>query len=135
MMQKHKIFELPFPSTACTDSPRLHQNTDLLLPMEFDDNGVTRSACLRFVKTRAFRFRAEIHCHSSSLWHIEDVYDTVCEVQGSDWVQELRSDSVPAWRDRWVMRHFIIYVDSYGCLEVVAESVVLDDASKKPNGI
>jgi len=131
MMQKLKILELPSPSTACISYPTLSEGGDLLLSMDFDDECAAQSACLRFVKARAFRKRAEIYC---TAWHVTDTYDTVCEVQESDWVQELRSDSVPEWRDRWVMRHFIIYVDSYGCLEVVAESVVLDDASKNAGG-
>jgi hypothetical protein len=50
-------------------------------------------------------------------------------VQGSDWVRELRSDSVPEWRDQWIMRHFMIYIDSFGCLEVVAEAVVHEDST------
>jgi hypothetical protein len=45
-----------------------------------------------------------------------------------------RNDAVPEWRDHRVMRHFIIYVDSFGCLEVVAESAVLDDAGDKNSG-
>jgi len=100
---------------------------DLLLSMDFDHECVAQSARLRFVKTRAHRHRAEIHC---TVWHVADAYDTVCEVQESDWVQELLSDSVPEWRDYWVMRHFIIYVDSYGCLEFAAESAVPDDCAK-----
>ena len=128
MMQKLKILELPSPSTACISDPMMSFEVgDLLLSMDFDYECATRSARLRFVKPRAFRKRAEIYC---TVWHVKDVYDTVCEVQGSDWVQELCADSVPEWRDKWVMRHFMIYVDSYGCLEVVAESVVLDDGSK-----
>ena len=75
--------------------------------------------------------RAEIYCTS---WHVVDTFDTVCEVEGSDWVQELRSTSVPEWRDRWVMRHFMIYVDSFGCIEVVAESVSLDDSVRNHCG-
>jgi hypothetical protein len=99
--------------------------------MDFDDEGQRRSACLRFVKQRAFRKRAEIYC---TRWHVEGVYDTVCEVQPSDWVEELRAAAVPEWRDQWVMRHFMIYVDGFGCLEVVAESVVLDDDDAKNSG-
>jgi hypothetical protein len=33
-----------------------------------------------------------------------------------------------------VMRHFIIYVESFGCLEVVAESGMLDDGAKNSGG-
>ena len=104
---------------------------DLLVSMDFDDAGQRRPACLRFVKQRAFRKRSETYCTS---WHVEDTFDTVCEVQESDWVQELCMAAQPEWRDRWVMRHFIIYVDSFGCLEVVAESASLDDTTKNPGG-
>lgn len=41
---------------------------------------------------------------------------------------------VPEWRDYWVMRHFMIYVDSFGCIEVVAESAVLDDEGVEYSG-
>jgi hypothetical protein len=32
------------------------------------------------------------------------------------------------------MRHFMIYVDSFGCLEVIAESAALVDDSVKNSG-
>lgn len=124
MMQKQKILELPCPSTAVIGGPTLcTDGGDLLLSMDFDDEGRKRSACLRFARQRAFRKRSETYCTE---WHVTDTYDTVCEVQPSDWVKELRAASVPEWRDHWVMHHFIIYVDSFGCLEVVAESAALD---------
>lgn len=131
MMHKLKILELPFPSTALIGSPVLRTEAgSLLLSMGFDDDGHERLALLRFVKQRAFRKRSEIYC---TAWHVADTFDTVCEVQGADWVQELRSASVPELRDQWVMRHFMIYIDSFGCLEVVAESVdlVLDSDTPK----
>lgn len=123
-MQKVAILTLPYPSTAAIRDPILRTDgSDLLLSMEFDDDGQIRSADLRFVKQRAFRKRAESHC---AAWHVADAYDTLCEVRESDWVRELRSASTPIWRDYWVMRHFIIYVDSFGCLEVAAESAALE---------
>lgn len=132
MMHKLKVLELPLPSTALICDPILSTDGgDLLLSMDFDDDGARRSSRLRFVKQRAFRKRAEAYC---TAWHVIDAFDTVCEVQGSDWVQELRSASAPEWRDRWIMRHFMIYVDSFGCLEVVAESAILDDSAKNSGG-
>lgn len=123
MMHKLKILELPFSSTALICSPILRtEGGSLLLSMDFDDDGQERSALLRFVKQRAFRKRSEIYC---TAWHVADAFDSVCEVQSADWVQELQSASVPELRNQWVMRHFMIYVDSFGCLEVVAESVEL----------
>jgi hypothetical protein len=52
----------------------------------------------------------------------------------SDWVAELRSDAVPEWRDRWVLRHFTVYLDGFGCLEVIAESAALDERGLKKSG-
>ena len=131
-MNKQELFALPFPSTAVVRGPVLcTDGSDLLLSMDFDDDGQKRPANLRFVKQRAFRKRSEIYCTG---WHVNNTYDTICEVQGSDWVAELRDEAVPEWRDRWVMRHFMIYVDSFGCLEVIAESVALDGESAKNSG-
>ena len=125
MQKKKKLLVLPFPSTAFIRDPVLCTDEgDLLLSMDFDDVGQQRSVRLRFIKQRAFRKRSEIYCTE---WHVNDTYDTVCEVQKSDWVDELRAASVPEWRDKWVMRHFMIYVDSFGCVEVVAKTAVLDN--------
>lgn len=132
MMHKQKILELPLPSTALLRSPTLQTDGgELLLSMEFGDDGQKRSARLRFIKQRALRTRAEIHC---TPWHVTNTFDTLCEVQDSTWVQELRFDSVPEWRDRWILRHYIIYLDSFGCLEVICESASLDDSSKNAGG-
>lgn len=131
-MLKIKVLDLPFPSTAVIQGPTLYTDGgDLLLSMDFDDEGRRRSARLRFVKQRAFRKRSETYC---TAWHVTDDYDTVCEVQRSDWVQELRSASVPEWRDQWIMRHFMIYLDGFGCLEVVAELATLDNGARNSGG-
>jgi hypothetical protein len=131
-MKKKQILVLPFASTAIINEPSLcTDGSDLLLAMDFDDDGQMRSVRLRFVRQRAFRKRSEGHCTD---WHVVDAFDTVCEVQDSDWVTELRNASAPEWRDHWVMHHFIIYIDSFGCLEVVAESVLFDDIETKKSG-
>lgn len=48
------------------------------------------------------------------------VYDTIAEVEDSAWVKELVLDqSMPA---DWIIRHFMLYLDSSGCYEAAAES-------------
>lgn len=131
-MEKHLLFTLPCSSTSAVHGPvLLDQERGLLLSMVCDDDGAERSVGVLFIKPRAFRKREETYCTG---WHVKDVYDTVCEIKESDWVAELRKDAVSEWRDRWVMRHFMIYVDSFGCLEVVAESAVLDEAGSRNAG-
>ena len=131
-MEKLPLFSLPCPSTAAVHDPKLvGEDRGLLLSLVCDDDGHKRQLGVLFIKPRAFRKRAEIYC---TAWHVKDAYDTVCEVKESDWVAELRNDAVPDWRDRWVMRHFMIYVDSFGCIEVVAESAVLENGAKNSGG-
>jgi hypothetical protein len=131
-MKKLPFLTLPCPSTAVFRGPTLADvDRGLLVSLTCDDDGHERQVSLLFTKPRAFRRRAETYC---TLWHVEDPYDTVCEVKPSDWVEELRNDAVPEWRDYWTMRHFIVYLDGFGCLEVVAESASLDDTRMNSAG-
>ena len=130
-MEKLPLFSLPCVSTGAIDEPTvIDQFGSLLVSFVCDDNGHERACGVRFAKVRASRWRAEIYCTG---WHIEGAYDTVCEIIGSDWVAELRKDAVPEWRDYWVMRHFMIYLDGFS-LEVIAESAALEDESVNNSG-
>lgn len=126
-MEKYPLLTLACPSSSAIRGPTLFdQDKGLLLSMICDDDGGERPVGVLFIKPRAFRKREETYCTG---WHIKDVFDTVCEIRKSDWVAELRNDASAEWRDYWVMRHFMIYVDSFGCLEVIAESVSLAEGS------
>ena len=131
-MEKVPLFALPYASTSVVYGPTLvDKDRGLLLSMICDDDGCEQPVGVLFVEPRAFRKREETYCTG---WHVKDVYDTVCEIRDSDWVAELRNDAVPEWRDRWIMRHFMIYVDSFGCLEVIAKSAALDYEVVKNSG-
>jgi hypothetical protein len=122
-MLKEKRIALPWPSSALVGEPALlMRDSDLHLAMEFQAAGRRRRARLLFAKQRAFRKRSEVHC---TTWHVDDAFDTVCEVRSSDWARELCAATSLAWRNRWVMRHFMLYLDGFGCIEVIAESVSL----------
>lgn len=122
-MLKDKKLVLPYPSTALRRGPQLFTDgADLVVSIDFADEKL-HSVSLRFVRQRAFRKRSEIYC---TRWHVEGTFDTVCEIKGSDCVDELSSAAPSDWRNRWVMRHFMTYLDGLGCLEVVAESVSLE---------
>lgn len=131
MMKQEKVFDLPYPTTSIIHGPEgvelFCTAGGLSIPLSFDDEEIIRSFVLQFDKVRAYRKRAEIYCTS---WHVSDAYDRVCEIRKSDWVRELKEAAVKDMRDQWVMRHFIIYIDSFGCLEVVAESVCLKEGAE-----
>lgn len=127
-MKKTPIFALPLPSSAAVQGPTfVDDERGLTLSITCaDDDGRPRSSAVVFKTPRAYRQRAETYC---TAWHVQDTFDTICEVVDSEWVEELRRDAVPEWRDKWALRHFMIFLDGFGCLEVAAESAALESAS------
>lgn len=122
---KVAVGALPTPSTAMTSDVELvRTGGSAEIRYEFDRNGDLLRGVIRFHRVRAGRWRAEGHC---TVWHVQDCYDTVAEVEESEWVQELRTAQKPNSRP-WVMRHFMIYLDSAGCFEFVAESAEVGSA-------
>ena len=73
---------------------------------------------LLFLKPRSYRWRAEVHC---TAWHIGNSYDAISEVMDSSWAQEIGNDTAKGWKDKWVLRHFKVYLDSWGAFEVLCE--------------
>lgn len=84
----------------------------------YTKNGMPYSGGIEFTKVAATRIRSERCCQT---WHIE-AYDTLVEVEKSQWLEEIRRDTQEMWRSKWEMHHYMIYVDSAGCFEVIASS-------------
>ncbi|MGQ0631770.1 MAG: hypothetical protein ACT4P1_12065 [Sporichthyaceae bacterium] len=120
MGEKVALVTLPVASTALLSEPVFEfPGGEAVMRFDFEREGERLRGGLRFGRVRAFRFRAEGHC---TAWHVEDVYDTLAEVAGSGWVSELLTAEPGETWGRWVIRHFMIYIDSAGCYEVAAES-------------
>jgi hypothetical protein len=119
-MRKIQLASIPTPSTAFTEEATLTVSESVAtIAFEFDRDGDIYSCELSFTGVRAYRFRAESH---SKAWHIEGAYDTVVEVEGSDWVSELvEAEPAENWGN-FEMHHFMIYLDSWGSFEVVSKS-------------
>lgn len=109
----------PLPSAYTEDVVFTFPGGNAELRYMYEWNGSMHAGGLRFRRVRAYRFRTERNC---TLWHIEDAYDTLVEVEQSDWVRELLEAEPSDIRGQWKMRHFMIYIDSAGAYEVVAES-------------
>ena len=111
---------LPFPSTSLVEEPFLtFDGSSLLLRLVFFADGDQRVWEAVFDRARSFVHRAEPYC---TAWHYENSYDVVMVVDESSWVAELETAAggaggVPAGR------HFVLTIDSWGCLEVVASGV------------
>lgn len=90
-----------------------------MIRFSYTREGVECRSGIRFKSVCATRSRAERCC---TAWHIEGAYDTLVEVKQSSWVKELLADTDERWRNEWETHHYMIYLDSAGCFEVVAES-------------
>jgi hypothetical protein len=111
---------LTTPSTAITKEVNFQAfEGRVSLQFEYDRDGVIYRGGVQFQRVRAHRFRAESHC---TLWHVEGVYDTVAEVEGSQWVAELKAAEPEYTGGSFEMHHYMLYIDSAGCFEVVGES-------------
>lgn len=109
----------PPPSAFTADALFIHPGGDAELRCTYERNGTMFAGGLRFIGVRAYRFRAEGHC---TPWHVEGAYDTLVEVTPSEWVAELLAAEPSETWGKWVIRHFLIFVDGSGAYEVAAEN-------------
>jgi hypothetical protein len=108
----------PLPSAFTEDVEFAHPGGSAELRCRYERDGSMYAGGLRFGRVRAYKFRAEGHC---TPWHVEDAYDTLVEVERSDWIAQLLAESREGL-GRWTIRHFLIYIDGAGAYEVAAET-------------
>jgi hypothetical protein len=113
---KKSLYLLAVPSTQFHGDTTLREGT---LTFQFFRDQALRRTGIKFNRVTATRTRAERCC---TAWHIDGAYDTLAEVQCSSWQKEIYADTEANWRDKWEMHHYMIYVDSAGCFELIAES-------------
>lgn len=132
-MRKIPLGTIPCPSTEIVGDPEVRVlGAGIVLSFVYEDEAGERfTSGLQFAGVRAFRKRAESLC---TAWHIEDAYDTLVEVYDSSWVRELLVDAQPASRNRFPLRHFMIYLDSFGSFEVGGAEATLLRAETKNDG-
>ena len=113
-------YVLPEPSTALLSEVLLtKRGGTLTLRYDYDRDGQAYRSGLRFLGVRAHRHRAESHCTDA---HVRDAYDALVEVDPSEWVAELRDAARAKGQDGREMHHYMLYLDSAGCFEVVASA-------------
>jgi hypothetical protein len=116
MIFKKPLYQIPVPSTEFGGDAYLHGDS---IRYEYYRDGILYRSGIRFQRVPATRTRAERCC---KLWHSEDAYDTLVEVEGSQWLDEIRADTAERWRNEWETHHYMIYLDSAGCFEFIAAS-------------
>jgi hypothetical protein len=112
-----ELMRLPIPSTEMDEVTLLHARGALSLRLEYGEREGSTGQ-FRFERARAHRHRAESHCPA---WTV-GAYDRLVEIDESPWLQELVAAMPEDMRDLFEMHHYAIYLDSFGCYEVVASA-------------
>lgn len=119
MSTKKVIYQTTVPSTEFSTEAVLCAN---VVRFGYQVDGTDRRSGLRFKRVKATRTRAESAC---TAWHIDGAYDTLVEIENSPWKDEVQADTADRQRrlgETWALHHYMIYLDSSGCFEFLAES-------------
>jgi hypothetical protein len=117
---KSALYQIPVPSTEVGGKVQFdHDGGTGRISFEYFQGASAYVSAIEFRRVRAFRHRAELYC---SAWHIEGAYDTLVEIAPSRWAREINADAPEGGGQKWSIRHFLIYLDSAGAYEVLAES-------------
>jgi hypothetical protein len=119
MSNRTPLYEVPVPSTEFVVDAVLCGS---VIRYSYVRDDIEMKSGISFRNVKAKRTRSEIACTS---WHIEGAYDTLVEVNDSEWVQEILAETHER-RERsgeiWDLHHYLIYLDGTGCSEIVAAS-------------
>lgn len=120
MVKIIECYMLPEPSSSSESGVHMDfQGGSLSLHFDYDKDGVIYNHGLTFKKVRSYIYTAETH---SPAWKIEKSYDTLVKLIDSELVIELQQSTPDDMHKSWDLNHYMIYFDSFGCCEIVAES-------------
>lgn len=124
-MTKSPLPTIELPCGIIVEQPSFKaQGSEVSLDMSFAEGDTSLSVALRFIGFSALSYRITANC---TPWHVKGTYHRVCEVLDSNWIKELREAFIYKERGCPVDdHHFIVYVEDFGSLEVIAKSVVLE---------
>lgn len=124
MTTKRPIIELPAPSTALTEGVTfLRRGRRVSLTMSFSWEDVESSWILQFQNVRADSHLTEAAC---TAWHIRDVYDTVCEIEDSEWGNSVSEVVQDHSHEEAQLKHYMVFFDGEGVFEFIAGDCSLE---------
>jgi hypothetical protein len=126
---KQALYEIPVASTSflreaywdgATSSIRFAYELEYGETPEYQ----IREVQIKFRRPMLLVTRAESFCRVE---HIEGCYDTLVEVTPSAWLQSEYTEEVQTKARMKELHHYMIYLDSVGCFELLAESFTVDE--------
>jgi len=132
---KQLLYEVPVASTSFLKEAYWDGSRGGAIRFVYERDGQAVDARIEFQRVAAVRKLAEPYC---SVWQIEECYDTLVEVQPSVWASEtlLRVAANASPTINRELHHYMIYLDSVGCFEVLAKGwTFVESAARSEEGI
>jgi hypothetical protein len=122
MNNRKKLYEIPVPSTSFVVEAYWdagHHPNAIRYAYEDEETSMMHFCGIGFKRAVYLQKRSEGLC---IVWHLKECYDTLIEIENSSLIEEL-SREVPG-REHYLdkMHHYLIYLDSVGSFEIIAES-------------
>lgn len=108
--------KLPFSTAECDESPKINFVLgSLILIFDYLFDSKKQYAEIIFDGAICMKFTADTVISQEML----DAYSKVCEYEDSDWLSQFRKQADADLGSDY--KHFRIYFDHYGCLDVIAK--------------
>lgn len=114
------IHQLPFSTANCDESPKIDFVLGKLnLLFDYSNGPPRKYAEIVFSGAIILNFTPDALVSEEMI----DAYSNVCEYDASEWLVQCREKSNPGLRPG--LKHYRVYFDHYGCVDVIAEEWVL----------
>ncbi|WP_263381041.1 hypothetical protein [Granulicella paludicola] len=125
------LYEVPVPSTGFLKEADWKDSSYCFVYAK-KDTGEVRHVAIKFTRPMMILRTAESFCN---LEQIEGSYDKLVEVEQSAWREKWFTPSAQKRSRATEVHHYMIYTDSVGCFETLAESweVIDEPISRRGN--
>ncbi len=125
-----KLIDLPYPTSGCDEGPLVEQRPGVIT-VRYDAEGEdgTEWTMIVFRRAIAQRFTPEVAITPLMV----EADSCMCEVDHSGWLAAMRERASQQHSEIPLsQRHFMVFFDHYGCLEVVADSIEVKEVAYGP---
>lgn len=127
-MSNEVVWTFPVPSNCIYSTVRLlHEKTRINLAFDYydeEDDDKVYNGFIEFVGVGNYR-----HSTEKFTRFVKGTYDNLCVVRDSEFLKTISMIS-PEWFDEFNMKHYAIYLDSYGLYEIVASSFEVSELKR-----
>lgn len=122
------LWTFPVPSNCIYTGVKLiHEKASIKLDFDYydeDNDDKVFNGRIEFKNVIAHR-----HTTEKFTKFIKGTYDNLCEISDSEWLSNLEKLS-PEWIGNNYLRHYAIYLDSYGLYEFVARDYEVGETKR-----